>query len=211
MIHRALSRGLATAAFLSAALLVGCSGRSQTNQLPGEDTGGGAPSGTTPATPASSTTSGDDTSGGNDAGSSSTTPPPPPASDSGTTQTTGPAVMGLSLINADTDQPIANFDPIAEGATITLGDLPTQNLTIQAKVVANGATIGSIVFDFDGTAAFHTENSAPYSLSGDNTGDFIPLDPPLAAGAHTLKATPYSDMNGGGTAGVAKQVNFTVQ
>ena len=36
------------------------------------------------------------------------------------------SVTSFTLINADTDQPIAAFDPLTDGATLNLTQLPTQ-------------------------------------------------------------------------------------
>jgi hypothetical protein len=143
--------------------------------------------------------------GGADAESS---PVETPAKDSGPSAPTGPAVTGFTLINADNDQGITGFDPIAEGATITLADLPSQNINVRANTQA---TIGSVRFDLDGTTGFHVEGAAPYSLGGDNAGDFPPLTPALTAGKHTLVGTPFSEAAAAGTAGTSKTLTFTIK
>src|SRR5215813_8310444 len=60
------------------------------------------------------------------------------------------AVNSLTLINADTDMPVAGFDPIPNGATIDLSALPTVNLNIRANTTP--ASTGSVRFGFDATA-----------------------------------------------------------
>lgn len=52
------------------------------------------------------------------------------------------------------------------------------------------------------------ENFAPYSLNGDNDGEFIPAD--LGVGTHTLTLTPYPRPNLNGTPGTATTVTFQV-
>lgn len=122
------------------------------------------------------------------------------------------SVTGFTLINADNDQPIANYDPIKEGATLTLAALPSQNLNIRANTtVATGEAIGSVAFDLDGVANVHVEGAAPYALGSDNAGDFPPLTPPLTAGAHTLTARTYAAAAAAGASGPAKSLNFIVQ
>ena len=134
--------------------------------------------------------------------------PPPDAS----TAPTGLAVANFTLINADTDQPIANFDPMTEGVTVVLGMLPTQNLNIRANTTsANGEVIGSVLFGLDGDANFHIEGAAPYALGADSAGDYAPLTPPLAVGNHTLTAAPYSGANATGNKGASNTLNFTLQ
>lgn len=194
-----------------AALLAACT-MHQTNGLPEGDVGGGAPA-KQPAAQSSDQSGGgssSDTTTSSDAGPGDASPKQP-AADTGPAAPTVPTVTGFTLIDADTDQPVANFDPIPEGTTLTLANLPA-NLNIRANVVTpTGTTVGSVVFDFDGTANFHTEGMAPYALAGDTNGDYPPLDPPLAATAHTVTATPYSDAAGAGTAFTAKTLNFTAQ
>lgn len=99
------------------------------------------------------------------------------------------AVVSFTLINADTNLPVPGFDPMKEGAVITLSRLPTRRLNLRAN--ANGPT-GCVQFGFDGNDAFNTEREAPYGLatSGDKGDPFSAWTP--AAGAHVLTATPWS-------------------
>lgn len=127
------------------------------------------------------------------------TSPPPPA-------TGTQAVTGLTLIDADTDQPVAGFDPMASGAVLNLGTLPTRNLNLRANT--SPATVGSVVFGYDGNAAYHTENGAPYALAGDAAGNYNPWTPTV--GSHSAGATPYSSTGGTGTAGTGVTITFTV-
>jgi hypothetical protein len=136
----------------------------------------------------------------------STTSAPVTITVNGPGPTPAPTVTGLTLIDADLDQPIAGFDPLLDGATIDLGTLPTRNLNIRANT--NPATVGSVRFGYDAVAAYRTENAAPYALEGDNAGDYAPWTP--ATGAHSVTATPYTMANAGGTAGPATVVTFTV-
>jgi hypothetical protein len=56
-------------------------------------------------------------------------------------------VTGLTLINADTDQPIAGFNPIAANATLDLATLPTRRLNVRANT--SPTTVGSVKFALD--------------------------------------------------------------
>jgi hypothetical protein len=118
----------------------------------------------------------------------------------------GPTVQSFTLINADTDQPIAAFDPLTDGATVNLYTLSTSNLNIRANTYP--ATVGSVKFGWDGNSNYRIESVSPYALQGDNNGDYAAWTPSL--GTHTLNATPYSEPGGGGTAGTAKTIHFTV-
>lgn len=123
----------------------------------------------------------------------------------------GQAVTSLTLFNADTDLPLAGYDPLPSGATLNLATLPTRNLNIRAN--PNPATVGSVRFAYDGNANYKIEGLAPYAIGGDNgTIDGRPnynaWTP--AVGSHTLTVTPYTGGGAGGTAGTPLTVNFTV-
>ena len=124
----------------------------------------------------------------------------------------GQAVTSLTLFNADTDLPIAGYDPLPNNATLNLATLPTRNLNIRANT--NPATVGSVRFAYDANANYKVEGLAPYAIAGDNgttasgTPNYNPWTP--AVGSHTLTVTPYTAGGGGGTAGTPLTVNFTV-
>jgi hypothetical protein len=104
--------------------------------------------------------------------------------------------------------PVAGFDPIAEGSTITLATTGTA-LSIRANLPATG--VGSVGFAVDATYT-HTENATPYMLCGDNgAGTITSCANVLVAGKHSLTATPYSAAALGGTAGTPATLSFTIQ
>ncbi|MDZ7847047.1 MAG: hypothetical protein U5L96_09875 [Owenweeksia sp.] len=56
---------------------------------------------------------------------------------------------------------------------------------------------------FSATAVtFKNENSAPYTINGDNTSGYHAWNPTL--GTFNLTATPFSNGNGNGTTGVSE-------
>jgi hypothetical protein len=114
-------------------------------------------------------------------------------------------VVSFTLINADTDQPVPGFDPIADGATLSLPTLPTTNLNVRANTSSG---VGSVRFALDGNSNFRVESSAPYALAGDTAGDYYPWTP--STGSHTLTATPYTGGGATGAAGTARTITFTV-
>jgi large repetitive protein len=90
---------------------------------------------------------------------------------------------------------------------LSLSSLPTRNLNVRANT--SPATVGSVVFALTGAQSENrTETNAPYSLFGDNSGDYNPWTPPL--GSYTLKATPFTGSGGTGTAGTSLTINFSV-
>jgi YVTN family beta-propeller protein len=116
------------------------------------------------------------------------------------------SVTSLTLINADTDQPIGNYDPIQNNATIQLSSLPTRNLNIRANT--NPSTVGSVRFGFDGNSNYLMQNYAPYAFADDDDGNYRSWTPNF--GSHTIIATPYSSQNGGGNAGTSLTVTINV-
>jgi hypothetical protein len=117
---------------------------------------------------------------------------------------TSPSVTTLSLINADTDQPILT---ITGGVSINLADLPTRNLNIQA--LTSPSLVGSVRFALDANSNFRTETAAPYALAGDDTGNYRSWTPGI--GSHTITATPYTGTSGTGTVGIPLKMIFTVR
>jgi hypothetical protein len=112
---------------------------------------------------------------------------------------------GFTLINADNNQPISGYAPIAANATIDLATLPTRNLNIRADVVG---VVGSVRFKLNG-ATVRTESTAPFAMYGDNSGDYLVWVPPT--GTLNISATPYAQANAQGTAGSAKNLTLNVQ
>jgi hypothetical protein len=126
----------------------------------------------------------------------STTQPPPNQS-----------VVGFTLINADTDQPIAGYDPIPSGANLNLATLPSRQLNIRAN--SSPVTVASVRFGLDANASYRVDNDAPYSLAGDTNGtDYLAWTP--AVGNHTLTATPFVGADATGAAGTATTLTFKV-
>ena len=117
-----------------------------------------------------------------------------------------PAVVSLTLIDADTDQPVPGFDPLQDGALINLGTLPSRNLNVRANSAP--VTVGSVRFAYDGDSSYRIENGAPYALGGDADGDYSPWTP--AVGSHSVEATPYTLADAGGSAGAVHLITLTV-
>jgi N-acetylneuraminic acid mutarotase len=116
------------------------------------------------------------------------------------TQTQQQQVTSFTLFDAGTKKAIQT---LTSGSTLNLSTLPSKNLNIRANT--SPSTVGSVVFVLSGTQSKSvTESAAPYDLMGDN-GAWTP-----AVGSYTLKATPYTASKGGGTAGTALTVAFSV-
>jgi hypothetical protein len=115
------------------------------------------------------------------------------------------AVTSLTLMNADTDQPVAGAGTLNDDSVLDLAKLPSRRLNVVANV---DSAVGSVRFRYDGNAAYKTENTAAYAMAGNSGADFYAWTP--AVGKHTITATPYKYANASGAAGSAETVTFTV-
>ncbi len=137
---------------------------------------------------------------GEPARAESPAPPPPPPE--------APAieVLSFTLINADTDQPIPEFDPLPDGAVLNLARLPTRALSIRANTKPE--KVGSVRFGLDAIPSKQLEKQIPYALAGSQGSNYDPWTPTL--GTHTVTATPYANPAGTGPHGKILTVTFTV-
>jgi hypothetical protein len=119
-----------------------------------------------------------------------------------TPQTENISVAALMLVNADND---TDLFALSDGQVVNLNLLPTTNLNIRA--VTNG-TVGSVVFNYNGTNAYRVEDNAPYSLFGDDGGDFRPWTPQDSD--QMVTAIPYSQKGGSGTIGQQLLISFVI-
>jgi hypothetical protein len=119
---------------------------------------------------------------------------------------TGDAVTDFVLIDANSDVPVADHNPIADGATI---DLALTGTDLNITALTDPYPVGSVAFELSGPVNLtRTENAPPYALFGDTGGDFAAGNLPV--GSYTLTATPYSGKNGSGTEGIALTITFEV-
>ncbi|MEM9462164.1 MAG: DUF5060 domain-containing protein [Myxococcota bacterium] len=111
----------------------------------------------TPCADGSSCLADADCENGNcDAGTCAAPPPPPPP----------PPGDGLVLVDAASDLDVG---PVLDGDTLYEDDLPA-SWTLRAEL---SSSPGQVCFDVDGVQQ-QCEGFAPYSISGDSSGDFAP-------------------------------------
>jgi uncharacterized protein len=114
-----------------------------------------------------------------------------------------PALSGLTLVNAATNKDIGS---LTNGQVIDLAVTPAINIR------ANPGTgkVSSVRFSLNTTTNYKTESVAPFAIAGDNNaGDYYNWN--IAPGQYTIKATPYSATNAGGTAGNPISVTITIR
>lgn len=104
------------------------------------------------------------------------------------------SVTSLTLMNADTDQPIAEFDPLPSGARLNLARLPTRNLSIRANTSPD--VIGKVRFELVKNNAAIIDDGPPYSMPGDSKSFFSSkvnyIGKDFPQGSHVLVVTPHN-------------------
>jgi hypothetical protein len=111
----------------------------------------------------------------------------------------------VTLINADSDQPMPGYDPLASGTTIALSSLPSPHLNLRANV----SGVGSVKFVWSGPEnGSATENAAPYAMKGDSSGNYHAWIP--TPGTYTLTITTHSASGAGGSLLQSRTLTFTV-
>jgi hypothetical protein len=114
------------------------------------------------------------------------------------------SITGMTLINATTDVPVG---ALTNGNTI---DTTSDELTVSAAVDGPVQSIAFTLVGPSGTLVDNfVENSDPYSLFGDSSGNYS--GSVLAVGSYTLTATPYYNNSGNGLSGDPVSVSFTVE
>lgn len=108
-------------------------------------------------------------------------------------------VAGLTLLNADTGQPVPNVQ-LLNGATIDLA-VTGPNLAVRADVLAG--EIGAVRFNLDGNPA-NLDSTAPFFLGGDT----FAWRPEI--GTHTLAVATAGLPDGGGARGYPLAISFDV-
>ena len=114
-------------------------------------------------------------------------------------------LTGFALLDASDQTVVAT---LSEGDEVGLPDPADGIYTIRADAEL-GATIGSVKLELTGAKdVSRTEDAAPYSLYGDGAdglhGEVLPV------GAYTLRATAYSERDGGGDVLETDAISFTV-
>lgn len=124
-------------------------------------------------------------------------------------ETCKPKVLNFTLIDAETDMPIAGYDPIPDSSVINLFFLPTDQLSIRANI--DPEVVGSVDFDLEGTFDAHRlEEEFPYALFGDINGDYFLPDQVFEEGmSFDLAATPYSRPRREGVEGCSLTIHFS--
>ncbi|MDZ7847049.1 MAG: Ig-like domain-containing protein [Owenweeksia sp.] len=99
----------------------------------------------------------------------------------------------LHDVNTGTD-----LGPLTNGQVINLNS-GAYSVRADAR---DPQAVGSVRF-FRNGSYFKNENSAPYTINGDNTSGYHAWNPTV--GTFNLTATPFSNGNGNGTTGVSKR------
>lgn len=112
------------------------------------------------------------------------------------------SVISLTVVRAENASAIKQ---LADGATLDLGSLPTQRITLRADVAGR---VKSVRFHWDGSKRDHIEETAPYTILGGKNGKYERWK--ISPGEHTVTATPFAGPQASGEMGQPLTVHFTV-
>lgn len=117
----------------------------------------------------------------------------------------GQSITEFVLVDAAAN---SDLQALSDGDVVQVDDLPTSELSVRA---VPGGSVESVRFSFAGNTNYQTENVTPYALNGDSNGDYDSAPELTQTGSYTLRATPYSGPDAGGTEGSALEISFTVE
>ncbi|MEL6322593.1 MAG: hypothetical protein AAFQ57_18445, partial [Cyanobacteria bacterium J06626_14] len=113
----------------------------------------------------------------------------------------GSELMTFSLVNAETDEPVAGYENLANTSTINLDGLDVTQFSIVAHINPNHPDAGSVKsVKFNSPFGSQTESVVPYALFGDSSGNFA--GKALTEGEVTLEAIAYTQSGVGSGSGV---------
>ena len=112
-----------------------------------------------------------------------------------------PEVTGFVLVDATSELDIL---PIIDGSTIDINSLGTDKFSVRVNTTE---VTESTYIALSGPRNYsRTENVTPYSLFGDNAGQYFGRS--LPPGSYTITATPYSEDHLNGAQGKALSIRF---
>ncbi len=122
--------------------------------------------------------------------------------DENTMEPSGPNVNSLILINADTDEDIAE---ITDGSVFIIEEIGTSNLNIRAETDEGTE---SVVFGYQDSTNYHIENLPEYAIGANDGDDYRPWNPDI--GLNKVSATAFDKNKGQGNSGEPLTVEFAV-
>ncbi|MCM8525868.1 MAG: FecR family protein [Lentisphaeraceae bacterium] len=137
------------------------------------------------------------------------------------------AIKGFTLINADTNQPFPQYDPIPQNAVIKLSELGTSNLNMLANVALNPRYVGGVRFIMDARRPNGkpikiydprgrqrnncVESLFPFMYGGDTDDEPVNARPWKAVpGTYNLLAIPFGAKEEMGALGKTETLNFKI-
>jgi hypothetical protein len=122
------------------------------------------------------------------------------------------SILKIRLIDSDTNQPIAGYDPLpTTAASIDASTLPTINLAVGA--ITNG-TVASVVWNINTTATGPASKAVNFSPvwvpCGKNGTDIFKCNSIQVGKPVTFQATPYSGKSATGTVGGSVSVSISL-
>ena len=114
-------------------------------------------------------------------------------------------VKDFILVDVEENEDISDF---GDGTLLATDDLPPYTIRVEVDPVTAGS-VEFVLRDSTGTVVRReVDNVNPFTLGGDDAGDFTPID--IDPGSYTLTATPYTRRDAAGDPGTALSVSFRV-
>ncbi|MCM8539006.1 MAG: FecR family protein [Lentisphaeraceae bacterium] len=137
------------------------------------------------------------------------------------------AIKNFTLINADTNQPFPQFDPIPQNAVVKLSELGTSNLNMLANVDLNPRYVGGVRFVMDARTPEGkkikiydprgrqrnncVEGIFPFMYGGDTDDEPVKARSWKAVpGTYNLRAIPFGEKEEMGALGKPTSLNFKI-
>ena len=109
-----------------------------------------------------------------------------------------PTVHSINLVDANANSIIK---------ALSTGDIINTNDTPSFTLDATASNAGSVRFEVDANTNYQTESYAPYSITGDTSGNYNPWT--IANGTYTVRATAYA--GSGATGQQGNTVSITIE
>lgn len=120
-------------------------------------------------------------------------------------------IDGFTILSLTTDPDYEESIPLQNGGTYNLGKDFANAYTVEVTTLPYPIEGGSVIIEHVETGTVFTENNFPYNLGYKDVNDPNSTFPGFVNGTNTLRATAYSEQNGGGTAGPTTEIVFTIE
>ena len=136
-------------------------------------------------------------------------------------------IFNFTLINADTNKPFPQYDPIPNDSVISISELGTNKINILTNISLKPRYVGGVRFYMDSKSPDGKklkvydprgrqrnrcqESIFPFMFGGDTDDEPVRARPwTVVPGTYKLKAVPFGDTESNGVSGKPAYINFTI-